>query len=924
MSSSSRRQRWTVVAVGLAIALAVVLLLRCRASSTPAGTAPTARGPVWSQTGDRSSTTAETVPRWFLRPWGKASEVAGTVFRDAKPASGVAVTLRSSLTLAGIQRERTLRSGADGRFSFGVLPPARYTVTASEPDRIAARVDVDLGRRNADPRPDQLELYLGRCEGRVHGFVRDASGGVVQGASVGTNVIGLYAARETQTDEHGEYSLCVTQGINAISVAASGYGVVERVIVVVGTRRLDVALSPAAIIEGTVVDPAGMPVDQAAVRVIGRTDEVDRLGSMIVVTDAQGHFHLETAAGAGTLLAVDHESSSDRVAVEVKPGEIVQGVVLRLLPRASVRGQVRMNGAPAAGIELQLFSDHGFAETVSDSDGSFVVAAAPIGAVEVSSPTHRVVSGGAIAVPVGGADHVAIEVAPLASIAGRIERLGAPAVAARVALRSPGRSWETISDLRGAFRVAGLAAGTYELSISEDGARARAPTMSIEIADGEDRDVGTIQLTIAGRIAGRVVDDTGQPVAAAYVSAGSVGDDDGAAITDDAGSFTIAGLSLGPHGMTVRLRGAALEQVGEHRPIELTPLQPEISGLTIRVRMNRARITGRVVDAAGTPLPDVAIQVLGEGDRRSWSFVTASAITGVDGRFSAEELANGRYTIRASQRGGGDAVVNDVVAPREGLEIALAPQGAIEGRLEQFTGSVDVVINSATDHRSRRALVDGDHFTLQSVPAGDYLVVARGDNAMATALVHVTPPEVARPVLRAQAARRVTGIVRELSSKAPVPGMVCAAGPRANPAARVWYSTAPSGPDGRFDIAIGAEEVAVTCDGGATFVFAARGASGPAVELWTIRRSDHALTSIGASLASDPLVPRVDRVAEGSVAQRAGLLSGDVVVAIGDQPLDGIGTDVAVELWRQRLAAGPIAVTVLRGDKLVTLRFTQT
>ena len=851
---------------------------------------------------------------------GKATEVAGTVFRDGKPAPGVTVTLQSSLTLARVTRGRTLVSDSAGRFSFGVLPAARYTVTAAAPDRIAARVDVDLGTRVATPPPDRLELYLGRCEAVVEGVVRDASGGVIEGASVGTTQVGQYLAPATQTGDHGQYRLCVARGINTISISASGYGAVERVVIVVGTRHVDVALSPAATIEGSVVDAAGSAVEQAAIQLRGRSDEVERVGNQIVTSDAQGHFHLEMAPGAGVLIAAGEQGTSPRLAIEVKPGELVRGLVLRLAARAPIRGSIHMNGRPAGGIELRLWSDSGSAETISEADGSFAVASGPVGSVRISSPTHRIVSGGEIAVPIGGVDRVEIGVSPLARITGRIERLGATAIAARISLQSPGHAWSAISDLQGVFRFEGLVAGTYELEASEDGGATRAPTTRIEITDGEDKDVGTLELSLTGRIAGHVLDDNGAVVAGASVTAESGGSETARAFTDDTGAFAIGGLESGRYTLKVRLRGALLDEIGGAGAIDLTVFRPELTDLTVRVHVVRLRIAGRVVDPAGSPLSDVSLQVVREGEQRSWAFVSASGVTGMDGQFSLEDLAGGKYAIRAAQRGGGEIVVHGAEAPRSDLAIVLAAQGAIEGRIEQFEGPVEVEVSSSVDHRSRRAQVDGDRFSLRGLAAGDYLVVAHSDSAIATTLVHVVPPEVARTVIRGRTPRRVTGVVRDVSSKQVTPGLVCAAAPRSLPATKLWYATAPTSAEGRFAITVGGDDVVVTCDGGSTFVDAAAVASGATIELWTIRRISHGVAMTGAALASDPLVARVENVAENSAAQRMGLRTGDVIVAIGAQSLDGIGAEVAAELWFQRRAQGPTDLTVLRGGKVVTLK----
>jgi hypothetical protein len=49
-----------------------------------------------------------------------------------------------------------------------------------------------------------------------------------------------------------------------------------------------------------------------------------------------------------------------------------------------------------------------------------------------------------------------------------------------------------------------------------------------------------------------------------------------------------------------------------------------------------------------------------------------------------------------------------------------------------------------------------------------------------------------------------------------------------------------------------------------------------------------------------------------------GLRAGDVMVQLGDQELDGVGTEAFVELWLQRFEQADLGV--LREGKLVMLR----
>jgi hypothetical protein len=117
---------------------------------------------------------------------------------------------------------------------------------------------------------------------------------------------------------------------------------------------------------------------------------------------------------------------------------------------------------------------------------------------------------------------------------------------------------------------------------------------------------------------------------------------------------------------------------------------------------------------------------------------------------------------------------------------------------------------------------------------------------------------------------------------------------------------------------VGADEIAILCDGDPSVVEAAHATSGVVVELWTVRRASRGAPAIGAAFDEDPLVPRIDAVSENSVARRMGLRVGDVLVRIGDQALDGVGTEAVIELWLQRFAGAELGV--LRASKIVMLR----
>lgn len=78
------------------------------------------------------------------------------------------------------------------------------------------------------------------------------------------------------------------------------------------------------------------------------------------------------------------------------------------------------------------------------------------------------------------------------------------------------------------------------------------------------------------------------------------------------------------------------------------------------------------------------------------------------------------------------------------------------------------------------------------------------------------------------------------------------------------------------------------------------------------------LVGIGVKLAADGDALRVDMVVPESGAQAAGIVVGDMVVAVDGQPITSLGIDGAVGRIRG-VAGTTISVSVRRGDTVVPL-----
>ena len=163
-----------------------------------------------------------------------------------------------------------------------------------------------------------------------------------------------------------------------------------------------------------------------------------------------------------------------------------------------------------------------------------------------------------------------------AAISGRVltADTGRPIKRARVAITGGGRGGRTtVTDDQGRYRVAELAAGTYTVTASKNGfvdaaygqRRPQQPGTPIELLDAQETANIDLRLTRGGVITGHVLDEDGEPLARAVVTAQRyqyvrgerqltpAGGDQ----TDDRGQYRIFGLPPGEYYVSATVSGLA-------------------------------------------------------------------------------------------------------------------------------------------------------------------------------------------------------------------------------------------------------------------------------------------------------------------------------------------------------------------------------
>ena len=267
------------------------------------------------------------------------------------------------------------------------------------------------------------------------------------------------------------------------------------------------------------------------------------------------------------------------------------------------------------------------------------------------------------------------------SISGRVtdRETGQPLPRARVGVyfgpgdvrRPPVRA--TVTDARGNYELAGLAAGSYTVIAQPPpyvathlpqayGFESPFDPLSVmyvapQVLKGQSlRDVD-IALVRSGAIEGRVVNGDGEPlagIAVAIVRNDRAGGEPIVRFTDDRGLFRHFGLQRGAYRICAsEPAAAAATGDGLRRACYLDGKETVPVGSTlvsgVEIRMTRgatATISGLVLDASGEPLEQAHLEVVEEGGDRKPLPIERLA----GGRFVIRNLEHGVYRLTAGRR----------------------------------------------------------------------------------------------------------------------------------------------------------------------------------------------------------------------------------------------------------------------------------
>ena len=575
----------------------------------------------------------------------------------------------------------------------------------------------------------------------------------------------LGAASRTKSDLNGNYVLSNLRyrrgdGVSweyQIIARAEGYAPKTMPHVVADTDNWDIVLSQGGTVSGEVVDTdSGQPMPSITVRVASE-GVVDQFDHVDVATDDEGRFYVATLSpGEHTAQMIHDELIAKDGAAKftIREGEETTGVRLDVALGGSVSGRLydANTGLGLAGETIRAWRRDEFYFPViysqeTDSAGYYSVRGLPAETYYISrddiddypSRERKIVTV-RLGEEVPGVDFPLSGRRQFAQVSGTVtDWEGNPVAQATVEVLPSRRDTKTQSD--GSFTVGGVTPGaeSYLLARKPEQGLAHAQVGPLTVPE-EGLSTVEIVMEMGASIEGVIVDQNGNPVSGASVSARSTterpfaspaavlvtlagGMHDLDPATDQDGRYEIPGLPDGIYEVTARRSG--------YNDASETGIHAGSTSVDF-VLQALVRIEGQVLDArTREPITHFSVE------HHSTGAFTLQRIKGstlyhhyVEGRFAIDDVPEGEVTLAAWAQGyaPGTTVVSRR-APGETapdvVVIALEPGATVEGMVTDRNG--DPIANAKIFVDKSSVLAYSTRygaFTLDSLPPGPGTILA--------------------------------------------------------------------------------------------------------------------------------------------------------------------------------------------------------
>ena len=508
--------------------------------------------------------------------------------------------------------------------------------------------------------------------------VRDAAGKRVAGArlSIGRELESSDSRDDSActsvepcvTDANGVATVALPAGIHHVSAHREGFAEKEvRVAVSRGQKPVDLTLGEGAEVSGVVRYDDEAPAANVSVSTGAGDTRTAEDGSFSIrgVEPGPAALHvLHPVHGIHVPAAPVTAPATDVVVTIPRPGEVRGRVIDRETGEPVTAFRVAIGSVTRDGTRTGI-SSHGppWKSFVSE-DGTFILSNVPPGAVEVLAAADGYIVGREERVPVESGETVSgVDVALERGVrfAGRVvSEDGIALSGARITLRSKpwrqsaddeGRS--AVSGDNGAFSFGAVEPGEHSAYVSRVGFVPTEQTVSLR--DSANRE--EFRLATAYTISGHVIDDAGQPVAQAEVTARSPDGRyaAGSARTDVLGRFTLEGVPAGAVDLVARKRGSV--------PATTAVVEAKTAGSVTITLSSGGVVSGRLVG-----LEDAELRFARVVARIGEFAATASA--GSDGTFRITGVAPGLATVVAH--------VSDLRSEARAVEVRNAEEARVD------------------------------------------------------------------------------------------------------------------------------------------------------------------------------------------------------------------------------------------------------
>jgi hypothetical protein len=836
---------------------------------------------------------------------GTVSDIGGGPIADAR----VRATRDDITALRGAAGGFVAITGVDGTYQL-TLADGAWEARATQDDYTPSEKDFELRDQpmtidfTLTPGAVVRGQVISRIDGQpVPGAVVRAKGGADGGRRGNDNESGT-----TVADDGGNFTLRGL-GSGAIELTASGKGYASAAPTTVAlgigeeVTGVKVLVDRAYTISGFVVKKGDERKGIAGVTV-GAFSLGTMEGAMSTQPSADdGYFEITGVHNANYLLFALGRDVMPEVGqpVIVKDADVTDVLVVMEIG-ATLSGRVEPGAVASLALEVDsenvgLSNMFDVIKAVmvggsSDESGAFTIHNAPPGEFTLVARTKDGRTG-KLPVTIAFTDQTGL-VVPLesrAAIAGKVvDALGAPVGGVEVNARSTaaGRGMKirlqepggTVTYPDGSFRIVGLDAGKYALTVSDDQgelAWAQNPGQPVEVEITGSHDVTGQTLTVEPRdgvIRGIVLGPDRQPAADAWVTA------------------TKAKVELA---------------IDEGKKV------------TIEVGTGGSTVTEEGGD---------------EDEEMSWSGYSAQdpVLTGPDGRFTITRLRRGAYDVIAEGgKGSQRARKTGIKTGESNVTLVLEPLGSLSGTVTSSGAPVKdytIICRGPAGSDTKHVLDDAGAYVFDRRPPGKYTCTVTSE--LGTATGEATVKAAAKLDLTIGAWASIAGVVINAMTGAPMPGLKLAAvgatgvptgiedlitggGPTTDDAGAFEIGKQTAGKGNLMVFGGGLMGIHIVANREYTLSIGQR------LDLGTIKGLAPRLGpagTLGLSVTDTDNKLTVTAVVPAGPAERAGVKAGDVIVAIDDKPVPEITLELASKaLTPEHVSAGQtIKLGLTRGS----------